>query len=363
MTSRYLFLAILALALSLPHLPAQVAAQGGSDRIVVLKNGRVLRGKVTYLGDRCLIALAGGGEIRLPTKDLSADCESLESAYLRMRDGLVSPRQVKSRLELASWCLREGLLEQATAELLVAMQLNPQHPDIEPLYRQLKYLGDKRAAAAAKAESTPPATAATTASPTAAARSVPVDDLEVTMKSLRKDVVAEFPSAIQPLLMNRCAGGRCHEGNSPAAFKLLRPTQGNDYWRRLTLRNLQSVLEQVDRANPNSSPLLVQASQPHGGLTTPVFGEKDLGQFQALVDWVRRASYQTDVASTPSPPEASWAGLEEPAEAPTATVAPAAASDTRPASAMDPVTAPSRDPFDPEVFNRQTGRGPESDRR
>ncbi|MBM4000448.1 MAG: hypothetical protein FJ297_13080 [Planctomycetes bacterium] len=331
-----------------------MATQESSERVVVLKNGRVLRGKVTYLGDRCLIGLKGGGDIRIPSTAVSVDADSLQHAYSRMRDTLASPQSAGARVNLASWCMREGLLDEAAAELLEAMRLDPDHAGIEPAYRQLRYLGEARTP---RAPSTPrpPRAAAREAEGSASA-------------GLPKEVMAEFPATIQPLLMNRCAGGRCHEAPSKAEFQLQRPTHGSGFWRRLTLKNLDRVLAQIDSASPDQSPLLVEPSKPHGGLDRPVFSEKETAQWEVLNAWVLRAARRSSpigsVATANGEPSADAGDpLLGP---PSAFAVPEGVSplpNPEPSESRDRVTEgaalePSQpvDPLDPAIFNRRFGK-------
>jgi hypothetical protein len=46
----------------------------------------------------------------------------------------------------------------------------------------------------------------------------------------------------------------------------------------------------IDRENPAASPLLTVPTQPHGTARTPLFNDRNIGQYKHLVDWVYRAS-------------------------------------------------------------------------
>jgi hypothetical protein len=137
-------------------------------------------------------------------------------------------------------------------------------------------------------------------------------------------------------------------------------------WRRLSLRNLHTVLLHVDRDDPDSSPLLVKSREPHADLeVAPLGGEESL-HYQQLLIWVRGISGRPvpsvtgDLASSESgedgsagdsvtsTPRVARATFEQPVESDGERPSPTptdAHGETAPYQA--------RDPFDPEVFNRR----------
>jgi hypothetical protein len=163
--------------------------------------------------------------------------------------------------------------------------------------------------------------------------------------------------------------------------------------RRITQRNLYSVLGLINHDRPADSPLLQAPIRPHGTARAPIFTDRSLAQYKQMVDWVYR------VAQAPPPSEAGTAGLlgsPDPAVQPAAYESPfdaerdsaepgkfagfsgerAAAVPTagrsspkhgrsepvrgarrsehsvKPGASAPPTAA---DPFDPEVFNRRFG--------
>lgn len=194
---------------------AEVAAQkeldafqlAAGEGVVVLKNGRTVRGSVTRLGDQLLIQLAAGGEIRFPVSQSLVIAGSLEEAYEIRRDGL-QPAAVDDRAKLVEWCLQEDLLHRAADQILALSKIDPRHPKLPQLERRLQ--------ARAKASSgelvvSPSALAempAAVAPATAFAAEPAIDPREF------------FAEKVQAQLVFGCAAARCHGGASAGEFKL-----------------------------------------------------------------------------------------------------------------------------------------------
>ena len=70
------------------------------------------------------------------------------------------------------------------------------------------------------------------------------------VRSLPPGVVETFTQSVQPVLMNHCATGGCHAPQSETGLRLFRVPTGKQASRRITQRNLYSVLPFVDRDNP-----------------------------------------------------------------------------------------------------------------
>jgi hypothetical protein len=338
------------LFLVVPPIRTVAQERAAGDSVVVLRNGRVLHGQVTYLGDQCSIALSGGGQVQLIRKELAVVAASKAEAYRQLRDEKVSRKSAREHLELARWCMRESLFAEAADELLTVMELDPRNPQIEALNRQLH--------AIVKHQSSPPSPAGT--APAATEKSATEEDeLELLVKTIPKDAVEHFTRTLQPLLMNRCGTSRCHGGGSTAAYRLLRPSVGKNFWRRLSLTNLHSTVKQIDGDNPDASPLLRMAITAHGGANAPPLGEKEPDQYETLVAWVRIAASggtipqlktnPTVLVSAEMPVDAEPANKPAPPPPLTRTE-----SGFRGAGDLEPVPASiSQDPFDPEIFNRR----------
>jgi hypothetical protein len=105
--------------------------------VVVLKNGTVLRGKGTNLGEKIAVELADGGEVKLPKGQVEVVADSLDDAYLQRREKLL-PENVLSQINLAYWCLDQGMKVEANIHLREAKKIDSSHPGISRLQRKIK---------------------------------------------------------------------------------------------------------------------------------------------------------------------------------------------------------------------------------
>lgn len=340
-----LFLVAVASGLCAPcasgQTPLQLAPQEG---VLLLANGQVLTGKITRAGEHYFVALPQG-EIRLKLGEVEMFCRDLDEGYRRKREAVV-PGQVNDHLELANWCIQQGLYGYAARELSEALQAEPQHPKIPVLERRLQL-------AMQSAESEPPKGPATPLPSN--------DDLDRLVRGLPAGSVEAFAQTIQPLLLNSCTTSGCHGPGSTTGFSLHRvPLSNKTPSRRLTQRNLMTVLRYVDSTNPAESPLLALPIKEHGPARAAIFMSRDMAQYRQLTAWVGQ------VTRGASPPVAQ--SVTKPAQpllqsvsgsAPPAAARPAAASS--PAATASGATGRSStsgdytpvDPFDAEVFNRQ----------
>lgn len=316
--------------------------------VLILRNGEVLTGIITKVGDRYVIAQTDGGEVRIPTRDVEMRCLDLEEAYVRKRER-ISARDAAARLQLADWCLRYGLHARAADELLAAQSLTPNDPRVRGLERRLQSaieIGQRR-----------------DADPVGVPPRASHPDVFSPGRQLPREAVEGFAARVQPLLLNRCGASTCHGARSPSGFQLAGPGWGKTLTQKYTQRNLTAVLQQLDLAHPEASPLLTVPAKPHAGLPSPVFGKRDQPQQELLSAWVRIAGQtalqpasvgvtggplvQTSLAQPvplPAVDEVSK-GSEAPRRTPEST----GGNNGNKSSA----TLDFRDPFDPERFNRQ----------
>jgi len=243
-----------------------------AEGLLILRNGQILSGRITNLGEYYSVVLPEG-ELRLRRSEVEFACRDLAEAYQRKRT-LIARDNTLEHLQLAQWCVRHGLLEAAAAELEEARRLEPDHPLIAAVQRRLE----------TALEPAPPASQ----HPSAEAE-VTVEQLERMMRELPPGSVETFTRLVQPLLMNSCAAGGCH-GPQAEKFPLLRVPSGKPVTRRITQRNIYQALRYVDVRKPEASPLLTIPLQPHGGLTAPIFTDRNAAQHDRLVQWVMEVS-------------------------------------------------------------------------
>ena len=352
-------LALLLVGTAFPWLAAQVADSSTSN-VLVLRNGRVLVGRVCRMGDSYVVSLGDDGEARLATGDVEMVCGSLDEAYFYKRDRLRGD-DLQGRLELAEWCLRNRCSWRAADQLLAVYNVAPAHPRLAVLERRLVST-DTETSAAGRASTT-------------SSSSAPDAEPVVTPALLPDGATVYFTQKVQPVLLNRCASNACHGTRSEQQFQLGRSLRGQPMSNRLTQKNLQAALSFVNAKQPEESPLLSAPRQPHGGLSDPVFGVRESAQYDQLLAWVRlvakrRADPESAIADAaapkPSPIVAGTATDSSPVEQASFSLPAPAELDTEKPLALGvdvlqrlPAATPvPDDPFDPEAFNREFASPP-----
>jgi len=290
-----------------PRAPLPPATGTSPNSVLLLRNGRALEGRIARAGDYYYVALAGG-EIRIGADQVEFWCTDLEDGYRRKR-AAVRPGSVEEHLRLAHWCLRQGLYDHARAELAEARRVEPEHPMIELLGRQLT-------AAQSPAAPRPGPVALSAAAGHQKPQNGPTPrELDAMVEDLPREAVETFTRTIQPLLINTCGSARCHGPGTKSEFRLRRIPLGRPATRLTTQRNLHAVLQWIDRSHPASSALLTGPDEPHGPTNAPVFSKFQTAQYRLLADWVGHVTGSqvphaaaAQVAAAGEPPNAAAAG-------------------------------------------------------
>lgn len=334
-------LAALFLTISAAFAQSPFAPQRG---LLLLKNGNVLAGEITSAGDYYLVLIGKASELRVPAKDVEAQVADLEGAYELKTHGLFG-RGAAPHVDLAEWCLRQGLHARCAEQLAKATAVEADHPKIAELERRLKLATEVR---------TEPKPAATISTSATTANGVSTEQIDKAVKALPRGSVERFAAVVQPLLMNRCGANSCHGANSKAAMHFVRPPNGQTPPQRFTHRNLFAVLQQLDSSQPEKSPLLIEAQRKHGPTLTAPLDKQTQRQFEELKAWVLLTIAAPDSAPPATIAVDAPATLSQAPEAapPAATVESPAASATTPKPPAKEKFTP-RDPFDAEIFNRR----------
>ncbi|HEV7280882.1 MAG TPA: hypothetical protein VGN57_11820 [Pirellulaceae bacterium] len=326
-----LILSLVALALVTGGPIAEVAAQkeldafqlAAGEGVVVLKNGRTVRGSVTRLGDHLLIQLAAGGEIRVPVGQSLVIAESLEEAYEIRRDGLL-PAAVDDRAKLVEWCLQEDLVHRAADQVLALSKIDPRHPRLPQLERRLQ----ARAKASAPTLSAARPVEAGFGNVTPATAFVPEPSV---------DPRTYFAEKVQAQVVFGCAAARCHGGPLGGEFRLrpypiaVRPVD------EITDENFAAVRKFLGDGGPHS--LAVRyATRAHAG--PPADRVRDL--LVQLAQALDAAGSGSSAATAERSPHSSPPPFGDGSGVRTAGFAEGAAS--RPAEI---------NPYDPAEFNRR----------
>ncbi len=320
------------------------------EGVLVLRNGQVMRGAITRLGDRYLVSFGGSGEVRLPVNEVEFQCGSLEEAYARKQNA-IDPRNLRHRLDLADWCLRHELPHRAADQLLAALTVNPFDTRSLALRRRLLHMAEaKRIADQSQSEP---------------GLDVDWKRIEQTLANTPAPAVEMFTSTIQSMLLNRCGTNACHGSQGNSQYRLLRPlTDSHSLPRRLTQRNLFATLQMVNGADPDSSQLLTIPRVPHGGDKAGLFAGRQERQWEQLRDWVRLAAYalndEGDSQHAAHDSEGAAETASAPASIPRMTTSIVHNDEIhrsvftrRPTTGDEAAKSAIADPFDPEVFNRR----------
>ncbi|MCA9121527.1 MAG: hypothetical protein H6822_15820 [Planctomycetaceae bacterium] len=317
---------------------AQQAPFQPRNGVLLLKHGTTLSGFVSQVGDRYVVLLGNSGEARVPASDVLAVVGSLQEAYEFKRSLL--KEDLGSRLELAHWCLQQGLPARAADQILAAEKQFGQQPQLESVHQRLL-----------ATVSTPASQQSSDAHGTA----VEQVNFEEIRDALPEIAVDSFTSTVQPLLLNRCASGGCHNNRGSSDYVLFRPFIGQSMTRRLTERNLAATMAHVNKQQPLDSPILAMAKVPHGRLEVAPIQDRDRKQLELIEFWLRGlASEQSRVGPQSITPTADL--LYQPSRLPNtgAGTSNKALPSSRSAKANGDIA---RDPFDPASFNsRYHGR-------
>lgn len=337
------------------------------EGVLLLRNGEVLAGRITHAGDYYYLSRPRG-DLRLKASEVELVAADLNEVYQNKR-GQTEPGNLQDHLNLAEWCVQQELLDQAADELSEAATIAPRHPRLGLIQRRLELAQRGEPPAAHRKQAEPGPTN---------------DDLDRLVRGMPSRSVEEFTSTVQPLLVNNCTSAGCHNAHSPGKLRLLRLPRTGIPSRRLTQRNLHSVLQVIDPNDPIASPLLTQPIAPHGTAKDAIFSSREVEQYRQLVAWVqglapqdkrarppkvakraepllqtmpqratksRRASRTRPLAppsdGEPAATDLDFTNPDAPRVEPEATPDEAASPPLQEAN-YEPV-----DPFDPEIFNRR----------
>ena len=390
------------------------------ETVLVLRNGSTLSGQVEKVGSQFHIRTRSS---RLVIEQDKVDfvCNTMADAYdLKFAD--TAPNDVEGQQKLFYWCLQHHLLPQAQIQIdtilltdispaalnhlnrQLTVQIEQENLRLENQQRALQ-LKSQPAQIAKRIENQPgevirqvgyeqvetiplPSTSqerpnhTTTANmgfPTGKEPSSPpltelqrriafqreIDELA---ESLPDGVVSKYKRQIESNLVLGCFAAGCHNSDQ-SKMPLTVIGRYKSVPKRLSQRNLHSILKYVDFEDPLDSQLLRSATQPHGGSAKPIFTE-DQVEYSNLKRWLLMFATPEAIAEYQKSELEKQQQAEEQAQirplVPQQTVLPHN-GEIRQASANLPVD-PSmpkipdinpesvfvpRDPFDPEIFNRK----------
>ncbi len=288
--------------------------------VLVLQSGQVMQGEISLHNGVYTVKVVENGELRFRRKAVRLHRDTMDQAYLAMRDEL-TPSDVGQRLKLASWCLKNNLPSRTADQLLAVSLLEPGNTQLSYLERRLQ---SRELAPEPVAVASPPP--------------VTPDNPDTAARDLTASQLTQFSTTIQPVLLNNCATSTCHGGRGDTTLTFIRPSAAGLLAKRHTHRNLARIRPYL-QAESSGVKLLNAARTPHAGATAPLSAESS--QYQVLADWVNSLAW---IRSEIQP---QWAPGE------TTTTDTAGNTPATPQKAAVPGKIIHGDPTSPEAFNQR----------
>lgn len=257
------------------------------QKLLVLNSGQVFGGR--------LISRTDGYDVILPTGRMYVSSDrirflatSMQDAYEKMSNS-VQHKTPLVHVQMARWCLTNKLPSSARRELLDALHLDPDYNLARTMLEGLTRQAKQAEANAASAQDV---------NAQMAAQRAGITDRR-SLGGLPVKTARTFTVRIQTLLSNNCGNAKCHSGGR-SSFQFVNIRRSSSVV--IAEQNLASILQQIDLAEPQSSPLLVKAAAMHGGARSPLFpGRAGGAQLQMLQDWVNEVSSELNPLSGASP--------------------------------------------------------------
>ncbi len=315
-----------------------------TESVLLLTDGRVLVGRVEPVTNGYSVVRAYG-RITIPAEKVERVFPDMKAAY-RYRRRQLNGGEASEYVELAYWCLKYRLFDEAEDCVREALELDPGNDRIRRLARQVRKLREMAAR------------------PVPATRSLLAASAEARLadtggRPIPPEAVRLFAARIQPMITRRCAAASCHGPTTTRTFPLwpsITPAPA------VTHYNARQLMKYVNYSSPADSPLLRMATIAHGGARfAPLQRPRQAKAIAWLHRWVETLTRPSGAAgrdnpadaAVPVPPEVApepetGSGTEPQHEAPRELP-----EQLRPSPERQRPAATSRDPFDPEAFNRR----------
>lgn len=250
-------------------------------RLLLMRNGNVVQGKIYRSGEDYFVQLPGG-QMFVPGSLVRLPCADLNEAYEHLHERAAIQSEAEAYITLAKWCVTQKLFAEARRELETALELEPAKQSARDLLLRL----DALARDAEKVHDVDPRE---TPRPKSSKKAE-------SLAGLNRDLAQQFTRRIQPILANNCGASGCHGPRAENGFRLQKVAGGGVSNRLAAERNLAAVLEYIDVENPAQSALLVAPRGNHGRGGKPVFsGATGKEQMAELKSWVLEAASEESV--------------------------------------------------------------------
>ena len=210
-------------------------AEAGESKSVTgvlsLNNGHVIHGTFTLAGETYEVTSTDGQKVTVPRTDVGFVGTNTRNVYEHKLHE-IDMTNVSHHVELARWCLRTGLLEQARQHASLAATLAPNDQRINVLRQGI----ETTTAAVWQPQGATDPYELETASATSTELTSPIRNVSQKSRKI-------FLRQGQPLLISRCSG--CHTVTSTHKFVLLRTTTKGTLSSNQTVANLNAVLREA----------------------------------------------------------------------------------------------------------------------
>ncbi len=284
---RLLVLSAVALGVGFAVRPAfEVAAQtrdtDSGKRVLLLRTGRVLEGRIREISSGWLVSRPAG-HVVIPSDQVRFEAPSLVDVYLRLRLEMRTPTP-GTHLRLADWCLSQKLHHEAMRELRDALKLDPSNETARIMLDRVEQDVRRQSQPGGELSEKPQSSIGVLR--IGARRSGDNAPEARSLAGLSRQTAEDFVTRIQPLLANKCGNARCHGTVATNGFRLERVAGRS---RLRVERNLAAVLKFVDPDMPAGSRILMPIDRSHGGRL--VFsGSSGAAQAGILQEWVQTAA-------------------------------------------------------------------------
>ena len=243
------------------------------ERIVMLKSGRIMTGRVMRNAGGYLIE-QDGGRVQLTLEDVRFVVDSFREGYRKQRDSIVEPTPA-THIALANWCISYKLYDEASDELKKCLKSDPEN---EAARRLLQRLTDTIRA------NLPPAPEKPVVRKTSDGFTPP--EVE-SLGGLSRETALQFTTRIQPLMLHKCGNASCHGMASSNEFRVMSSRVSGHGARQTAERNLAETLRQIDFDNAAKSKILEALQGAHGGKAAIFSGSNSQDQMKTFRRWVR----------------------------------------------------------------------------
>jgi hypothetical protein len=335
---RRLFIGLTAACFMLVGLGWLFAQESGDrEQFVLLRNGRVLEGRLRQNLDHWILGFDSGASLRLESKDIDLLGDSMTHLYQQMQQR-TDREQTGERIEIIQFCLRHQLLDDAQNEIAWLVQ-DGITPDISQrleaslsALRRKTQLETRRSLEEAEIRQASRLEGSKEDQGVASAEYQVVKD-ETSAVQQADFVESEFSTfvrQVQPHLLIGCSQALCHGSQGSTGLVFERLELGATPTRKMSQTNYQMLKAWLSEFGEER--LLEMAQATHGGLREPVWNSESLG-YRVVRQWTHQLQHSTVMGA-----EATSAGVQ------TAALLDGDGHAARGTSGTSP--------YDPELFHR-----------